>query len=83
MKHHSASVNPDNHALSKFTFPFDSICVILVLYFKLKASNQDLNLSFLFLVIFCLLSFIFFSILYFLVLFYFFCLYRSVVEYVL
>ena len=43
MKHPSASVNPDNHALHKFTFPFDSICVILVLYFKLKASNHDLN----------------------------------------
>ena len=43
MKHPSASVNPDNHALYKLTFPFDSICVILVLYSKLKACNHDLN----------------------------------------
>ena len=51
MKHPSASVNPDNHALHKFTFPFDSICVILVLYFKLKAFNIILNLIFLFLLV--------------------------------
>jgi hypothetical protein len=43
VKQPSASVNPDSHALHKLTFSFDSMCIILVLYFKLKASNHSLN----------------------------------------